>query len=148
MKFVDSMFDWFSSIGSTIANGFNNLLDLIMKPLSYLFWFLDGVFYFFMMIFDVAVKLVMIFVALFQFIMALITGLLRTIQDLLTPTFNSADVNLPSNSEQGLQVVLDLVDPTGLLTIIPYICIAFVWSAFIYKILGLFGGNIVVKGGS
>jgi hypothetical protein len=141
------MFTWFSNLGSMIGNGFNNLLELISKPLSYLFYFLDGIFYFFMKIFDVVIQVIMIFVALFQFIIAIMAGLIRTLQALLTPTFNSADANLPSNTAQGLKVVMDLLDPTGFNTVVPLILIALVWIGFIFKTLALFGGQMIVKGG-
>lgn len=89
----------------------------------------------------------MIFVALFQFIGALLLGFLRTIKDFLTPSFNTGDVNLFADSKKGLSTVLDVVDPTGLLNVAPYILIAIVWFFFIMKIFALFGGSMTVKGG-
>lgn len=80
--------------------------------------------------------------------MALIVGFLRTLQDLLTPSFNKAQIYMPSSSATGFQAVIEVVDPIGLLNIVPYIALALVWGGFIYKFLGLFGGNIAVKGGN
>ena len=145
-KFIDWILDGFTRIGGFIVDGFKGLFDLLAKPLSYLYYFLDGIFYFFMQVFDIAVKVIMIFVALFQFIGALIVGFLRTLADLLTPSFSSP-FSLPSNSSEGLNVVLELVDPVGILNIIPYIGLAFVWAGFIFKILALFGGTMTVRGG-
>lgn len=147
MKFIDKILTFIAKIGRLIVDGFTNLLDFIAKPFSYLFYFLDGVFYFFLQLFDIVVKVVTIFVACFQFIIALITGVLRTLKGLLSPSFDQP-VNLPSSSGKGLKVVLDLVDPIGLTDIVPYILIAFVWFFFVLKILALFGGNLTVKGGS
>jgi hypothetical protein len=146
MNFIEKILEGFKRVGQWITDGFRELFEFLAKPISYLFYFLDGIMYFFLKLFDVAVWIIKIFVALFQFIGALILGVLRTIQDLLTPSFNSSLVNLPSNSADGLNVVLGLVDPVGLLNIVPYILLAFVWAAFIFKILALFGGSITAKG--
>lgn len=148
MSFLDNIIDWFANIGGLIADGFGKLFEFLAKPFSFLLSLLEGIFYFFTVLFDIAVNVVMIFVALFQFVIAIITGLLRTLMEFLTPSINASNVNMPSNSSQGLGVVIDVIDPTGLLNIVPYIAIALVWMAFIFKILALFGGNIVAKGGN
>ncbi|WP_214796709.1 MULTISPECIES: hypothetical protein [unclassified Exiguobacterium] len=147
MNFIEKLLSVIVGVGQLIVDGFTNFLSFLEKPLSYVFYFFDGVFYFIMQLFDVVVKVVMIFVALFQFIAALIAGVFRTLQGLLSPTFNQP-INMPSTTSQGVDVVLDLVDPMGVLDIVPYICVAFVWFFFILKILALFGGNVVAKGGS
>lgn len=147
MNFIEKILTFLVSLGRLIVDGFVGLFELLSKPLSYLFYFLDGVFYFIMQLFDIVVKVVMIFVALFQFVAAMIAGVFRFFRSLLTPSFNQP-VNMPSNSQQGLDVVLDVVDPVGLLDIVPYILVAFVWVFFAMKILALFGGNVVAKGGS
>lgn len=147
MNFIEKILTVIVGLGKLIVDGFKNLFSFLEKPLSYLFYFLDGIFYFFMQLFDIVVKIVMIFVALFQFIAALIMGVFRTLQGLLYPTFHQP-INMPSTTSQGVDVVLDLVDPMGVLDIVPYICVAFVWFYFILKVLALFGGNIVAKGGS
>jgi hypothetical protein len=146
MNFIQKILDGFKHVGDWIVNGFSELFKFLAKPLSYLFYFLDGVFYFFYVLFDIVVKIIMIFVALFQFVFALIAGFLRTLFDLLTPSFNTGQVHLPSTSPQGFNVVISLVDPVGLLNIVPYILIAVVWGAFIMKILALFGGQVTAKG--
>jgi hypothetical protein len=145
MKFIEKILDGFKRVGDWIVNGFRELFELLSKPLSYLYYFLDGLFYFFIVFFDVVIKIINIFVALFQFIFALIYGFMRTLADLLTPSFSSP-VNMPSTSQTGLDVVLDVVDPLGILNIVPYICLAFVWFFFIKNILALFGGQVVAKG--
>lgn len=147
MNFIEKLLSVIVGVGQLIVDGFTNFLSFLEKPLSYVFYFFDGVFYFIMQLFDVVVKVVMIFVSLFQFIAALIAGVFRTLQGLLSPTFNQP-INMPLTTSQGVDVVLDLVDPMGVLDIVPYICVAFVWFFFILKILALFGGNVVAKGGS
>jgi hypothetical protein len=145
MKFVNVLFGWLGDLGEMIGNAFEGLFRFLEKPLSLLFSFFDGIFYFFTVVFDIVVKVIMVFVALFQFVFALIVGFLRTLQDLLTPSFKS--VNMPSDTQTGFNAVLDVVDPVGVLNIIPYIAIALVWSGFIYKLLALFGGTVTSKGG-
>jgi hypothetical protein len=147
LNFIEQILDGFKHVGEWIVDGFTALFNLLAKPLSYLYYFLDGIFYFITVLFDIAIKVINIFVALFQFIGALILGFVRTLQMLLTPSF-SAPVNLPSSSNQGLNVVLDLVAPMGILNIVPYICLAFVWFFFVMRILALFGGQVVAKGGN
>lgn len=147
MNFADKIITFLAAIPKYIISGFSTLFELLAKPLSYLFFFLDGIFYFIMQLFDVVVKVVMIFVAMFQFIFAIIAGLFRVLKGLLYPTFDQP-TNLPSTSRSGLNVVLDLVDPIGILDIVPYILVAFVWFFFILKILALLGGNVTAKGGS
>jgi hypothetical protein len=146
MGFISDLFEpFFTFIGSI----FSKLFDLLEKPLALLFWFLDGIFYFFYVLAEVAVKVIMIFVALFQFIGAIIMGLLRTIQSWLTINFSSP-TNFPSASKQGFDVVMDLVSPTGIVSVIPLVLTGFLWLGFILKMIGLFGGRIVIKpmGGS
>lgn len=146
MNFANTLLKWLNNIITFIADGFGKLFRFLEKPLSYLFYFFDGIFYFIAVVFDIIVAIVRIFVALFQFIGALILGVLRTIADFLVPSFSSP-VHMPSESGNGFGVVLDVVDPVGLLHIVPYILIALVWFAFIFKILALFGGNLSVRGG-
>lgn len=146
MNFIEKILDGFKRVGEWITHGFAELFKFLAKPLTYLFYFLDGIFYFFTVLFNIVVKVIMIFVALFQFVIALITGFLRTMYDLLTPSFNTGQVHLPSSSGQGFSVVLDIVDPVGLLNIAPYVLIAIVWGAFIMKMLALFGGQVTAKG--
>lgn len=144
MKFVDKIIDWFKFLGDLVADSFGKLFRFIEKPFSYLFSFLDGIFYFFTVFFAVVVKIIMIFVACFQFVFAIGAGILRTAYDLLTvnPTDN---VSFPSESRQGFNVVIDLIKPIGLYDVVPMIMIALVWGGFALKMLGLFGGSIMVN---
>lgn len=135
---MNFILDFLSSILEYLSDGFSKLFSLIAKPLSYVFYFFEGIFHFVAVLFDVVVKVVMIFVALFQFLGALALGFMRTLQYLLVPTFNTSTVHLPSNSSQGLNVILDLVAPTGVLTVVPYICLAVIWFVFVMKIFALF----------
>lgn len=147
MKFVDKLLD-------LIADGFNALIDFLFsfieflaKPLSYLFSFLEGIFYFITKLFDIVVAVVMIFVALFQYFFAIIAGLFRMIKGWLTVNPNAGDLSFPSTSNRGFQVVVDLVQPTGLMTVIPMVALAFLWFFFIIKMIGLFGGSIMISPG-
>lgn len=154
MSFADKIFTWlnkilsflgelFSGLFELIANAVNTILDIIVKPLSYLYYFLEGIFYFFMKVFDIVVMIVKIFVASFQFLGSLIMGVFRTIRLWLTVDL-STNTNFVSASGTGFQTVMDIIRPTGLLTVVPVIAIAFLWFFFVLKMIGLFGGNISI----
>lgn len=143
MIFVDSLL-------SMIAKGFNLVGDLIYqlfsflaKPLTYLYYFLDGIFYFFYQLYLIVVKIIMIFVALLQFFGAIVVGFVRSITGMLSIDFDQTPVNYPDASYEGIQVVLDLVAPMGLMDIVPLILIAIVWAYFVKKYIGLLGGEII-----
>lgn len=136
----------FSGLFQLIADGFNKLLHFIQKPLTYLYYFLEGIFYFFIKLFDVVVLVVKIFVALFQFIFALGAGILRTITKWLTVDL-SPNTKFVSSTYSGFQTVMDLLQPTGLLTVVPLVALAFLWFFFVIKMIGLFGGSIMISPG-
>jgi len=145
MKFVDKllglMMDGFFKVISIIYS----FMEFLAKPLSYLFEFLKGIFYFIFKIFDVVVQVVMIFVALFQFLGAIIAGVFRMIKSWLIINPDANDVSFPSTSYQGFKVVTDLLQPTGLMTVVPAVALAFLWFYFILKMIGLFGGSIMIS---
>lgn len=140
MKFVDALL-------SSLSKGFNfvgamlyKLMQLIVKPLSYIFYFLEGIFYFLYQLFNVVVKVVMIFVAILQFFYAIVAGFVRTLMGMLIINFSSQPINYPSTTGQGIQAVINLVQPMGLLTVVPGIVLCFIWLFFVRKMIGLIGG--------
>lgn len=143
-KVISYLGNLFKPLFNLIADGFNKLIDFIAKPLSYLYWFLDGIFYFFEKLFFIAVLIVKVFVALFQFFGALCLGVFRTIKLWLIPSL-SDHTHFPSASQTGFSTVMDVIAPTGLLTVVPIVAIAFCWFFFVLKIIGLFGGSIYVS---
>lgn len=134
----------FNGLFSLIANAINELMSFLAKPLAYLLAFLEGIFYFFTKLFDIAVAIVKICVACFQFVGALIAGIFRTIYKWLTVS-PVQDLSFPSVSNQGFKAVIDQVQGTGLLTVVPMVALAFLWFFFVIKMIGLFGGNIYIK---
>jgi hypothetical protein len=142
MKFVDKLLSLIRDSAKFMGDMIYKLYEFLAKPLTYLYYFFDGVFYFFYQLWNVAIKSIMIFVALLQFFIALTMGFVRTIKGMLTVDFNATPINYPSTSYQGIQAVLDVVDPIGILDIVPLIILAVVWFLFVKKILGLLGGEI------
>lgn len=151
MNFVDKLL-------SLLKDGFDKLIAMLYaivnffaKPMAYLLQFLEGIFHFIVKLFEVVVQLIMIFVALFQFLFSIIAGVFRTIKMWLTVQPVS-DVSFPSMSNRGFAVVIDLLQPTGLMTVVPMVALAFLWFFFIIKIIGLFGGQVMItpfgRGGS
>lgn len=144
MNFAEKLF-------GLIVDGFNKIIDLIAmlmqflaKILGYLLEFLIGIFYFIMKLFEVAIEVIKIFVACFQFVFALAAGIFRTIKLWITPQI-SGSVSFPSISNKGFSVVMDAVAGTGLLTIVPMVALAFLWFYFALKMIGLFGGQIMIR---
>ncbi|MCY8497589.1 hypothetical protein [Bacillus atrophaeus] len=144
MKFVDKLLGFLKSAFEWLGDLFTNFFQFLAKPFAYLFYFLEGVFYFVTKVFEVVVAVVMIFVALFQFIFSLFAGVLRTIAMWLG-VYPSGGVSMPSTTGKAFEVVRDILQPTGMLTIVPTVATAFIWFYFIIKIIGLLGGNITVS---
>lgn len=144
MKFVDKIL-------KLIMDGFNSIIDLFAilfklfgKVFGYIIEFFKGIFHFIMKLFDVVVEIIQIFVALFQFIFSLGAGVFRTIKMWLTVN-PVADVSFPSVSNQGFSVVTDIARGTGLLTVVPMVALAFLWFYFVLKMIGLFGGQVMIN---
>jgi hypothetical protein len=133
-----------SNLGNLIADSFTALFDFLEKPLSYVFYFFDGLFYFFLKLFDIIVLVLKVIGGMFQFMGALIAGVFRTIRMWLVVDIHP-DTKFPSASNAGFQTVIDLVTPTGLITVVPVVAIAFCWFFFALKMISLFGGSISVS---
>lgn len=148
MNFIDSILNSITDFAGYIGNLVSAVVDFLAKPLSYLLSFLDGIFYFISVLFDIVIKVIMIFVACFQFVVSLVMGLFRTLSKWMSFSFDTSYVSFPSTSGQGFQAVVDVLQPTGLFTVVPMILTGLVWIAFIFKIIGLFGGNPSRLGGA
>lgn len=143
MKFVDKLLSMIGDTARFIGDMIFKLIEFLAKPLSYLWYFLDGIFYFFYQLFLVVAQIIMIFVAILQFFGALVLGFFRTLKSFLVIDFNATPINMPSTSYLGVQEVLKVIDPMGLLSVVPMIATALIWFFFIKKILGLLGGDVV-----
>ena len=142
---------FFDKVLQVLKNGFNNLIEFLYqivlflaKPLAYLMQFLEGIFYIFYKLFDIAVLIIMIFVSIFQFMVALTAGVFRTIKMWLTVNPDVSEFNLPNASYQGFQVLVEQLQPTGFMTVVPTIATAVVWFYFVLKVIGLFGGQVFI----
>ncbi|AUJ79463.1 hypothetical protein KH263_19785 (plasmid) [Bacillus velezensis] len=144
MKFVDKLLGFFKDAFEWLGDLLTKFFQFLAKPLAYVYYFIEGIFYFITKLFDIVVAVIMIFVALFQFIFSLFAGILRTIAMWIGVT-PSGDVSLPSTTGKAFEVVRDILQPTGMLTIVPTVATAFVWFYFIIKIIGLLGGQITVS---
>jgi hypothetical protein len=142
MKFVDGLFGLISSGINYIGDMIAKLIEFIAKPLSYIFYYFDGVFYFLYQLFLIISKIIMIFVAILQFFASIVVGFMRSILSMLTIDFNATPINYPSSSYQGIQAVLDIFQPMGVLTVVPMIVLAIVWFYFAKRVIGLIGGII------
>lgn len=155
-KILDAFNKFFSFLGNVfgklfqfLADLFKPLFDILVKPLTLLFDLLEGIFYFLFQLWNVIVLVVKIGVASFQFVGALLTGVWRTITQWTSVNVTPSS-KFVSSTEQGFGVLIEQLQPTGLLTVLPMIALAFLWFFFVIKMIGLFGGEINVKpfGGS
>jgi hypothetical protein len=142
MKFVDKLLSFLGSGLRLVGDMLYKLIQFLAKPLSYLYYFLDGIFYFIFQVGLVIYKIISIFVALFQFFFAIVAGFLRFIGSMLWIDPTKTPIHYPSTSGRGLQVVVELLQPTGLMTVLPLICIALLWFFFVKKVIGLIGGEV------
>lgn len=141
---IDFLSSFFSSIFDFFGKFFEGLINILLVPLQLIVSFLEGVFYFIAKLFEVVVLIVRIFVALFQYIFALIAGIVRSIASWLTFSVKG-NISFPSSSEIGFTTVIDILDGTGILTVVPVVATAFVWFYFVLKMIGLFGGQIQIR---
>lgn len=139
MTLVHTLMNWLASFGAFIADFFGKLLSFLAYPLGFLLSILDGIWYFLTKLFYVVVAVIHIFVSLFQFLGALGLGFLRTIRGFLTVDFSQTPLHYPSWSNNGLQLVYDVLSPTGLMTVVPSVFLAVIWILFILRIFALLG---------
>jgi hypothetical protein len=116
MNFGSSLLKGSQSGFNFIGDMLSQVMNLLAKPLSY------------------------IFVALLQFFVAIVAGFFRVIYSMLTINYDAISNVYPGESYTGIQTVMDLLRPTGMLTVVPYIVLAVIWFAFIKKLIGLIGG--------
>jgi len=142
------MMNFGNAIMQALAKGFNLLGDMFIKliiflskPLSYIYYFFEGIFYFVFQLFNVVVKIVMVFGAIIQFFISIVAGFFRTIIKFLSFNYDSTPIIYPSDSYQGIKVVMDFVRPMGLLTVVPLIVLCMLWLFFVKKMIGLIGGG-------
>lgn len=134
----------FGGLFKLLSSGFQILIDLLAKPLKYLLYFFEGIFYFFEKVLEVVIMVVKVFVSIFQFAGSLIMGVFRTIKSWLTVDIHGSS-KFVSASNEGFKTVIDLLQPTGLLTIVPMVATAFLWFYFVIKMIGLFGGSVHIQ---
>ncbi|MEC1984458.1 hypothetical protein P9F15_29560 [Bacillus cereus] len=138
---TDAILNGLSKVGNGIVKGFQASMEFLAKPLGYLLEFLEGIFYFFACLFKVVVLIVKIFTALFQFFWATATSVIKTLL-MWIGVVPSGKVYLPHEAQNGFQVVIDKVMPTGLMTTVPMVATAFLWLFFGMKVFSLYGGSM------
>ncbi|MCP9282325.1 hypothetical protein [Bacillus wiedmannii] len=138
---TDAILSGLSKVGNGLVNGFKATMEFLAKPLGYLLEFLECIFYFFACLFKVVVLIIKIFTALFQFFWATATSVIKTLLMWIGVT-PSGKVYLPHEAQNGFQVVIDKVMPTGLMTTVPMVATAFLWLFFGMKVFSLYGGSM------
>lgn len=140
MNMIDTLMNWLSNFGNWLASTIMTLLNFLAYPLGWLIWALDGLFYLFYRLFDVVVLVVKIFTALFQYLFALLAGFMRTITSLLF-SMPTTSPKYPGAMSDGISIVAEQLNPTGLMTVVPMVLLALIWLAFVMRVIALLGGT-------
>jgi len=140
LKLFDYIFIFFSWLGGLIADGFNMLISVISSLFKGIFAVLDLIFYFLSQLLALVFLVIKIFVALFQFLFAITSMFFKFIGSFLVPHFEKYPL-VGRNSPDGFSVVLDLLQPTGALDVLPFALTCVLWFFFVKKVIGLFGGG-------
>ncbi|MED1652181.1 hypothetical protein [Bacillus pacificus] len=138
---TDAILKGLSKFGNAMVNGFKSFMEFLTKPLGYLLEFLEGIFYFFACLFKVVFLIIKIFTALFQFFWATATSVIKTLL-MWIGVVPSGKVYLPHEAQNGFQVVIDKLMPTGIMTTVPMVATAFLWLFFGMKVFSLYGGSM------
>lgn len=139
MKFVDSVLMFFSWLGSLISDGFNYLFEFLASLFQGFFAIIDFIFYFLVQALTVIFVTIKIFIALFQYLFVITGMFIKAISSFVIPHFEP--YVMPSNSNEGLSAMMEFIEPTGILTIVPFALSCFCWFFFVKKVIGLFGGE-------
>ncbi|WP_103110845.1 hypothetical protein [Brevibacillus reuszeri] len=142
MKFVNVLMQFLSDSVAFLGNLFSKLLEFLAVPLGWIVSFLEGIWYFLTVLFDIVVAVIKIFVALFQFLGALAVGFFKTIKMFLVPDFSRTPIHYPGGMKTGMDEVIKVVDPVGFLDVVPLIFLAVIWLLFIIRLFGLLGGDV------
>lgn len=140
MKVFDYIFKFFSWLGSLIADGFNTLFSVLLSLFKGIFAVLDLIFYFLAQLVAVVFAVIKIFVALFQYLFAITSMFFKFIGSFLVPHFEKYPL-VGYESNNGFNVILELLRPTGALDVLPFALTCLLWFFFVKKVIGLFGGN-------
>lgn len=140
MNMIDMLLNLLKSGFEGIMKMVYMLFDFLGKAFGLLFWFLDGIFYFVGQLFLVLIKVVMLFVVLFQFLGAIVVGFLKTIGNMLV--MHASSPNLPSKTGEGLNAVTQVLSKIGFMDVVPLVLTGLIWFFFVKKLIGLFGGEI------
>ncbi|EJP95780.1 hypothetical protein [Bacillus paranthracis] len=138
---TDAILKGLSKIGNVFVNGYKTFMEFLAKPLGYLLDLLEGIVYFFASLFKIVVLIVKIFVALLQFFWAVATSVIKTLL-MWIGVVPSGKVYLPHEAQNGFQVVIDKLMPTGIMTTVPLVATAFLWLFFGMKVFSLYGGSM------
>lgn len=139
MNILETILDAIGNLGNGIIDGLVAFMEFLARPFALLLSLLEGIFYFLFKILEVLIEVIMLFGALFQFLFALATGLMRTLGTWLG--FVPSSYSIPNEAQTGLEVFMETIGGTGFNTLLPTVFIFIVWIGFIYKLIQLIGGK-------
>lgn len=140
MNFIEKILESIRSFMWYIRRMMNEFVEFLAKPFAFILSFFEGVFYFIAKFFQVAVEIIQLFVALFQYFFAHAVALMKTLGSFVGFAPQTS-YYMPSAARAGFDGVIDQIGLTGVLTTIPNILIALIWLVFAVKMISLFGGK-------
>jgi hypothetical protein len=138
-SFADFLGDLTSQLADMLATAFDGIADFLAKPLGFLFEFLDGVFYFIIKLYDIAVILLKIFAAFFQLFFVMGDSLVSNVTNFKNWSGTTAYTRFPNYTKTGFDEVLKVIDPMGYLGVIPLIASAIITLFVFYRVIAMIG---------
>lgn len=140
MNFIEKILESFRQFMWYIRRMMNEFVDFLAKPFAFILSFFEGIFYFIGKFFQVAVEIIQLFVALFQYFFSHAMALMRTLGSFVGFAPQES-YYLPSAARSGFDGAIEQLGLTGLLTTVPNVVIALIWLIFAVKMVALFGGK-------
>ena len=132
------MIDFLGSLITGFADMIGSFFEWLIKPLTWLMQLLDGIFYFFYKLFLILGDLLGVFLAFFQLLIAVSSGLLRTVTRFMN--WSGAPLHTGVGMD-GILIFKTAVEPLGLLRVLPYLVLALDIFCTAYLVMWLIGGR-------
>lgn len=130
------MADLLGSLISALGMLLSSFFMFLLKPIKWILTFFEAVFYLFYRLFLLLGDLLHLFLALLQAVMAVVAGVFRTVTGFLSW---SGDPLVSKVGTEGFGVFVSMVQPLGLLDVLPILLLAldiFLTGYLVMKIVG------------
>lgn len=132
------MADFLGSLFVGLGNLLSSFFQFLMKPITWIIQFFEGVFYFIYKLGVLLVDALAVFGAFFQLIFAVAAGLTRTVTGFMSWSGTPLRSNVGSD---GFAIFASTLEPLGLNTVLPMILLALDIFLTAYLVIWLVGGR-------